>query len=323
MEIEVEEEIGLEKKIRPSLLTEFIGHRDICKKLQILIDAAKARNEPLSHVLFHGPPGLGKTTLSLILAKEMNSSITQTSGPAIEKPADLAGLLTNLEKGDILFIDEIHRLPKNVEEYLYQAMEDFTLDIMIDSGTTARSVSITLKPFTLVGATTKTGMLSAPLRTRFPFNVRMDFYDKEALTKIAQRSGRVMNIDLQECAAKEIAGRSRGTPRIVNNHLKWVRDCHTHKTHPIAKEDAEQALTMLLIDKKGLDEMDTRILSWIIDHHGGGPVGIKSIAIAMGEDPETIEEVHEPYLVMQGYIKRGPSGREVTNLAYTHLGKKK
>lgn len=319
--MEVEE--GLEKRIRPSYLTEFIGHDDICKRLQILIDAAKSRKEALSHVLFHGPPGLGKTTLSLILAKEMETSITGTSGPAIEKPADLAGLLTNLEEGDILFIDEIHRLPKNVEEYLYQAMEDFRLDIMIDSGTTARSVTISLKPFTLVGATTKTGLLSSPLRTRFPFNVRMDFYDHEALTKIAMRSSKVMKIEMEECAAKEIASRSRGTPRIVNNHLKWVRDCHTHKIHPIRKEDAEKALAMLLIDKKGLDEMDIRILSWIIDHHDGGPVGIKSIAIAMGEDPETIESVQEPYLVMQGYLKRGPSGREVTNLAYTHLNKKK
>lgn len=323
MEIEIAVEEGLEKRIRPSHLTEFIGHDDIRKRLQILIDAAKSRKEALSHVLFHGPPGLGKTTLSLILAKEMGASITQTSGPAIEKPADLAGLLTNLGEGDILFIDEIHRLPKNVEEYLYQAMEDFTLDIMIDSGTTARSVTITLKPFTLVGATTKTGLLSSPLRTRFPFNVRMDFYDHSALTKIALRSSKVMKIEMGECAAREIASRSRGTPRIVNNHLKWVRDCHTHKAHPIKKEDAEKALAMLHIDKKGLDEMDIRILSWIIDHHNGGPVGIKSIAIAMGEDPETIESVQEPYLVMQGYIKRGPSGREVTNLAYTHLNKSK
>lgn len=323
MEVKIEQEEGLEKKIRPSYLKEFIGHSDICTRLQILIDAAKSRSDALSHVLFHGPPGLGKTTLSLILAKEMNTSITQTSGPAIEKPADLAGLLTGLEDGDILFIDEIHRLPKNVEEYLYQAMEDFTLDIMIDSGTTARSVSITLKPFTLVGATTKTGLLSSPLRSRFPFNVRMNFYDTKALTEIALRSSKVMDVDLTNNAAQEIAKRSRGTPRIVNNHLKWVRDCHTHKKHAIEKGDVEKALSMLAIDNKGLDEMDIKILKWIVEHHKGGPVGLRSIAIAMGEDPETIETVQEPYLVMQGYLKRGPSGREVTKLAYTHLGKEK
>ncbi|MCH9812249.1 Holliday junction branch migration DNA helicase RuvB [bacterium] len=323
MEVKIEQEDGIEKRIRPSYLNEFVGQEEVRSRLQILIDAAKARGDALSHVLFHGPPGLGKTTLSLILAKEMNSSITQTSGPAIEKPADLAGLLTALEEGDILFIDEIHRLPKNVEEYLYQAMEDFTLDIMIDSGTTARSVSISLKPFTLVGATTKTGLLSSPLRTRFPFNVRMDFYDDTSLTNIALRSSKVMDVDLSKSGAKEIAIRSRGTPRIVNNHLKWVRDCHTHKSHSIEKKDVENALHMLAIDSKGLDEMDNKILRWIIDHHGGGPVGLKSIAIAMGEDPETIETVQEPYLVMQGYLKRGPSGREATNLAYNHLGLQK
>lgn len=319
----MKEETGIEKKIRPSRLAEFIGHDDICHRLQILIDAAKSRGDALSHVLFHGPPGLGKTTLSLILAKEMNCSITQTSGPAIEKPADLAGILTNINEGDILFIDEIHRMPKNVEEYLYQAMEDFTLDIMIDSGPTAKSVSITLKPFTLVGATTKTGMLSAPLRTRFPFNVRLDFYDTNSLVEIAKRSSQVINIDIKTAAAKEIANRSRGTPRIVNNLLRWVRDCHTGKTTAVTKEDADHALNMLAIDGKGLDEMDLRVLTWIIDHHGGGPVGIKSIAIAMGEDPETIESIQEPYLITKGYLKRGPSGRIATALAYKHLGKEK
>lgn len=321
--MEILEEEGLEKKIRPSCLQEFIGHKSICDRLRILINAAKSRQEPLPHILFHGPPGLGKTTLSLILAKQMQCSITQTSGPAIEKPGDLAGILTNIEEGDILFIDEIHRIPKNVEEYLYQAIEDFTLDIMIDSGPTARSVSIAIKPFTLVGATTKTGMLSAPLRTRFPFNVRLDFYDQQSIKKILLRSADVLNFTIENQAAEEIACRSRGTPRVANNLLKWVRDCYTNSTSAVTKNQASEALNMLSIDKKGLDEMDIRILLWIIEHHGGGPVGIKSIAIALGEDPETIEQVQEPYLVMQGYLKRGPRGREVTSLAYSHLGKKK
>ncbi len=323
MEIEVIPEAGLEKKIRPSFLSEFIGHASIVERLQILITAAKVRSEPLPHILFHGPPGLGKTTLSLILAKEMSSSIIQTSGPAIEKAGDLAGILTSISEGDILFIDEIHRLPKNVEEYLYQAMEDFKLDIMIDSGPMARSVSISIKPFTLVGATTKTGLLSAPLRTRFPFNVRLDFYTIDALVQIVERNSKVYHIKLDKESALEIASRSRGTPRIVNNHLRWVRDCNAHNEHTITKKDTCHALEMLSIDAKGLDEMDIRILSWIIEHHDGGPVGIKSIAIAMGEDSETIEEVHEPFLVMQGYLKRGPQGRIATELAYAHLGKKK
>lgn len=310
-----------EVAIRPSYLGEFIGHAPIKKRLQILINAAKMRKEPLPHILFHGPPGLGKTTLSLILSKEMNCSIIQSSGPALDKPADLAGILTNLQEGDILFIDEIHRLPKTVEEYLYQAMEDFKIDIMIDSGPTAKSVSISIKPFTLVAATTKTGLLSAPLRTRFPFNVRLDFYDQNSLIKIAQRSAQVLDVDLDFGACGEIARRSRGTPRIVNNHLRWVRDCFASSSDTISEADAEHALSMLHIDKQGLDEMDQRILSWIIDHHHGGPVGLKSIAIAMGEDPDTIEQVQEPYLVMQGYLKRGPSGRTVTMLAYNHLGK--
>ncbi|MCH9621482.1 MAG: Holliday junction ATP-dependent DNA helicase RuvB [Chlamydiia bacterium] len=315
------EEEGLDKKIRPSHLQEFIGHEAIKTRLNILIGAAKSRDEPLPHILFHGPPGLGKTTLSLILSKEMNCSIIQTSGPAIDKPADLAGILTNLCKGDILFIDEIHRLPKNVEEYLYQAMEDFKIDIMIDSGPTAKSVSIAIKPFTLVAATTKTGLLSAPLRTRFPFNVRLDFYDVDSLIKIAKRSADVLKVKIENCAAQELAMRSRGTPRIVNNLLRWVRDCHTNNSGAIKKSDAETALDMLSIDKKGLDEMDIRILSWIIDHHGGGPVGLKSIAIAMGEDADTIEQVQEPFLVIKGYIKRGPQGRVATDLAYRHLGR--
>lgn len=321
MDIELEEE-RVERTIRPPYLEEFIGHDSIKERLHILINAAKSRKQALPHILFHGPPGLGKTTLSLILSKEMNTSIIQTSGPSIDKPCDLAGILTNLGEGDIFFIDEIHRIPKNVEEYLYQAMEDFKIDIMIDSGPTARSVSITLKPFTLVAATTKTGLLSAPLRTRFPFNVRLDFYDVESLIKIIQRSAKVLDVNIDEGGAREIATRSRGTPRIANNLLRWVRDCHLKNPSSINSSHAEKALAMLSIDKKGLDEMDTAILSWIIDHHNGGPVGIKSIAIAMGEDAETIEALHEPYLVIKGYLKRGPSGRIVTNLGYDHLGKK-
>ncbi len=323
MEVETNKETVIEKKIRPSFLSEFIGHDSIVERLNILINAAKSRTEPLPHILFHGPPGLGKTTLSLILAKEMNASIIQTSGPAIERPGDLAGILTSISSGDVLFIDEIHRLPKVVEEYLYQAMEDFKLDIIIDSGPTARSVSISIKPFTLVGATTKTGLLSAPLRTRFAFNVRLDFYSLDALVQIVERNTKVLNINLERDAALEIGARSRGTPRIVNNHLRWLRDCNAHNENIITKKDACYALDMLSIDAKGLDEMDIRILSWMIDHHDGGPVGIKSIAIAMGEDPETIEEVHEPYLVMQGYLKRGPQGRIATEVAYLHLGKKR
>jgi Holliday junction DNA helicase RuvB len=322
MKIQLKEDLAIEKKIRPEYLKEFIGHSSILKRLNILTNAAKSRSEPLPHILFHGPPGLGKTTLSLILAKEMNSSITQTSAPAITKAADLAGILTNMEEGDILFIDEIHRLSKNVEEYLYQAMEDFSLDIIIDSGHTAKSVNIKLKPFTLVGATTKTGLLSAPLRTRFPFNVRLDFYDLPSICQIVKRSADVLKVQIDEKAALEIALRSRATPRIANNLLRWVRDFYSTQTKNLTDKDAIKALQMLSIDQKGLDEIDIRLLCWIIDHHGGGPVGIKSIAIAIGEDPLTIETVQEPYLVMQGYLKRGPRGREVTPLAYSHLGKK-
>jgi Holliday junction DNA helicase RuvB len=322
METKLSDEEGLEKKIRPSFLSEFIGHNCIVERLQILISAAKVRNEPLPHILFHGPPGLGKTTLSLILSKEMNTSIIQTSGPAIEKAGDLAGILTTLCEGDILFIDEIHRMPKNVEEYLYQAMEDFKLDILIDSGPSARTVSISIKPFTLVGATTKTGLLSAPLRTRFPFNVRLNFYDVPSLVRIVERNVDLYKMNVDKEGVLEIAQRSRGTPRILNNLLRWVRDCNAHNQHLITKKETIHALEMLSIDRKGLDEMDLNILSWIIDHHDGGPVGIKSIALAMGEDPETIEEVHEPYLVMEGYLKRTSQGRVATELAYLHLEKK-
>ena len=319
MKMEMIEDEVEEQKIRPSHLADFIGHHAIRKRLQILIDAAKSRSEPLPHILFHGPPGLGKTTLSHILAKEMSCSITQTSGPALDKPANLAGILTSIEEGDILFIDEIHRLPKVVEEYLYQAMEDFSLDIMIDSGPSARSVSIAIKPFTLVGATTRTGRLSAPLRTRFPFSVRLDFYDCPSLSKIILRSSRVLNTKLDNDAARELSLRSRGTPRIANNLLRWVRDCYPDDSATISRNDADKALNMLSIDSSGLDEMDIRILTWIINHHDGGPVGLKSIAIAMGEDSDTIEQVQEPYLVMQGFLKRTPRGREATSLAYNHL----
>ena len=321
METKIYKEEGIEKSIRPALLSEFVGHNIIKDRLQILINSAKVRNQPLPHILFNGPPGLGKTTLALILAKEMGSSLTQSSGPAIEKPSDLAGILTNLSKGDVFFIDEIHRLAKNVEEYLYQAMEDFSLDIMIDSGPSARSVSISLQPFTLIGATTKTGLLSSPMRTRFGFCTRLDFYPNDDIEKILVRNASILRLSLKNCGCREIARRCRGTPRIANNLLRWVRDFTIKKTSPIKKEDATKALDMLYIDKEGLDEMDIRILSFIIDHHNGGPVGLKSIALAIGEDPQTIEEVQEPYLLMKGYLKRAKAGRQVTPLAYTHLKK--
>lgn len=323
MDTELEKQAHIETSIRPSLLSEFIGHKAIKDRLEILINSARVREQPLPHILFNGPPGLGKTTLSLILAKEIGSNLCQSSGPALEKPADLAGILTNLSKGDIFFIDEIHRLPKNVEEYLYQAMEDFAIDIMIDSGASAKSVTIKLEPFTLIGATTKSGLLSSPMRTRFGFTSRLDFYPNDEIKQILLRNCPILDVSLDESGCTEIAKRCRGTPRIANNHLRWIRDFTINSKSVISKEDANKALDMLSIDKEGLDEMDIKILSFIVDHHEGGPVGLKSIALAIGEDPNTIEEVHEPYLLMKGYIKRGKAGREVTALGFSHLGKRK
>jgi len=288
----------------------------------VFVHAAKGRGEALDHVLLHGPPGLGKTTLSHIIGNEMGVNVRVTSGPVIDKPGDLAGLLTNLEPHDVLFIDEIHRLSPVVEEYLYSAMEDYKIDIMIDSGPSARSVQISINPFTLVGATTRSGLLTAPLRSRFGINLRLQYYDAQTLGNIIKRSASILDIPIDEDAAYEIASRSRGTPRIANLLLRRVRDFAQIKgdgtiTLPIT----QVALTALNVDKHGLDEMDNRILSTIIEKFKGGPVGLSTIATAVGEDPGTIEEVYEPFLIQEGYLMRTPRGREATDLAFTHLGK--
>lgn len=312
-----------EVPLRPQNLSEFAGQEAVRGRLEIFLEAAKSRKEALGHCLFSGPPGLGKTTLAHIIAKSMGTQLTVTSGPAIEKPGDLAGLLTNLKTGDVLFIDEIHRLSKTAEEYLYSAMEDFSLDLMIDSGPNARSVQVKLNPFTLVGATTRSGLLSAPMRGRFIISLRLDYYDPETLQTIIQRSGSLLHLNLFPDAGLEIAKRSRGTPRIANNLLRWVRDfAQIQKKNSIDVKLAKQALEMLAIDEKGLDEMDKKILAVIIDHHEGGPVGLNTLAAAVGEEPHTIEEVYEPFLILQGMIKRGPRGREATAIAYEHFGRK-
>lgn len=319
-----QEDLSFEVPLRPQSLNEFIGQDSLRERLFVLIEAAKQRKEALGHCLFSGPPGLGKTTLANILAKSMGTNIIVTSGPVIEKPGDLAGILTNLKEGDILFIDEIHRLNRTVEEYLYPAMEDFVLDLMIDSGPSARSVQVKLNKFTLAGATTRTGLLSSPLRSRFVLSCRLEHYEPEMLIKILQRTGRILNLQISEEAALEIARRSRGTPRIANNLLRWVRDyAQIRANNKIDLEVVSKALDMLSIDEKGLDEMDIKILETMIHHYKGGPVGLTTIAIAIGEEANTIEEVYEPYLIMQGFIKRTPRGREVTPLAYQHLEAKK
>jgi Holliday junction DNA helicase RuvB len=313
-----------ENPLRPDTLKDFLGQAPLRERLEIFIEAAKSRNDALGHALLSGPPGLGKTTLAHIIAKSMGTNLTVTSGPAIQKPGDLAGILTNLKKGDVLFIDEIHRLSAVAEEYLYSAMEDFSLDLMIDSGPNARSVQVKLNPFTLVGATTRSGLLTAPLRSRFLISLRLDYYDAETLAKIIQRSSRLLNCLVEPSAAFEIGKRSRGTPRIANNLLRWVRDfAQTQKMSVVNCSTAKKALDMLAIDEKGFDEMDKKILLIIIDHHDGGPVGLNSLAAALGEEAHTIEEVYEPYLILQGFIKRTPRGRETTSLAYEHLGRTK
>lgn len=313
---------SFEVPLRPQSLTDFSGQDHIRERLDVLIGAAQLRNEPLGHCLFSGPPGLGKTTLANILAKVMKTNIVITSGAVIEKPGDLAGVLTNLKQGDILFIDELHRLNRTAEEYLYPAMEDFVLDIMIDSGPSARSVQVKLNRFTLVGATTRVGLLSGPLRSRFGFSCRLDYYQPPIIAKILQRTGRILNLNVDFEVAMEIARRSRGTPRIAINLLRWVRDFAQMRTaNFIDIEVVNTALNMLSIDEKGLDEMDKKILEILIDHYNGGPVGINTIAIAVGEEGSTIEEVYEPYLIMQGFLKRTPRGREATQLAYQHLGR--
>jgi len=311
----------LELTLRPSLFSEFTGQNKVKERLEIAVQAARQREEPLDHLLLSGPPGLGKTTLANILAKAMGANVKSTSGPTIEKAGDLAGLLTNLEPGDVLFIDEIHRLQKTIEEYLYPAMEDFKLDIIIDQGPNARSVRLNLPRFTLIGATTRSGLLTSPLLSRFPIKERVDYYQAEDLQQIVLRSARLLAVTIDTAGAFEIARRSRGTPRISNNLLRRVRDyAQVRGDGTITAEVADKALALLDIDKNGLDEMDIRILETIIRKFGGGPVGIGALAVAVGEEPDTLEEVYEPYLIMEGYLNRTPQGRVATELISRKLG---
>jgi holliday junction DNA helicase RuvB len=311
-----------EKQLRPLSFSDFKGQKQVIENLVVFVTAAKQRGESLDHVLLHGPPGLGKTTLATIIANELQVNLRVTSGPVLDKPGDLAGLLTNLQEGDVLFIDEIHRLSPVVEEYLYSAMEDFQIDIMIDKGPSARSVQLTLNNFTLIGATTRSGLLTSPLRARFGIKFHLEYYDHEILTGILKRSADILNVKIDEEAAVEIARRSRGTPRIANALLRRVRDFAQVKgTGEIDIEITRYGLKALNIDQHGLDEMDNRILSVIIDKFNGGPVGLNTISTAVGEESGTIEEVYEPFLIKEGYLKRTPRGREATEHAYRHLGK--
>ncbi|MBC8344016.1 MAG: Holliday junction branch migration DNA helicase RuvB [Bacteroidetes bacterium] len=316
---EIEKEV--EKELRPKEFKDFVGQLQLLDNLKIFVQAAKQRGDALDHVLLHGPPGLGKTTLSYILSEEMNVGIKTSSGPVLDKPANLAGLLTNLEKDDILFIDEIHRLSPLVEEYLYSAMEDYKIDIMIDQGPNARSVELNLNPFTLVGATTRSGLLTAPLRARFGISARLEYYNAEELTSIVERSAGILKIEIDDDAAFEIARRSRGTPRISNALLRRVRDFAQIKSDgKIEINITKYGLKALNVDENGLDEMDNKILKSIIEKFNGGPVGLNTIATSVGEESETIEEVYEPYLIKEGYLKRTPCGREATLKTYKHLG---
>lgn len=316
-----EEDAVIEASLRPSRIDEFVGQKKLRENLKIFIQAAKQRAEPLDHTLFFGPPGLGKTTLANILAYEMAANIKTTSGPVLERPGDLAGVLTNLTEGDILFIDEIHRLPHIVEEYLYPAMEDYFIEIMIDKGASARSVRINLPRFTLVGATTRSGLLTAPMRARFGIVERLNYYEEDELTEIVARSSKILNIETDPRGAQEIASRSRGTPRVANRLLKRVRDFAQVKADgKITHEVADQALSMIEVDQAGLDQMDKKILGYLMREFNGGPVGVTTLAVAVGEDAETLEEIYEPYLIQKGFLKRTAQGRVLTARAYEHLG---
>ena len=310
----------LDREVRPRVMEDFIGQSQVKEKLSIFVDAAVQRKEALDHTLFFGPPGLGKTTLAHIIANAMQTDIKTTSGPVIEKAGDIAGLLTNLEEGNVLFIDEIHRLNRSVEEYLYSAMEDFRLDIIIDKGPSARTIKLDIPRFTLVGATTRSGLLTSPLRSRFGIKIRLDFYPEDELTRIIKRSARILDIEVSEEGAREIAVRSRGTPRIANNLLRRVRDFAQVKADNIIDDHvARKALEIFDIDSEGLDQMDKKILRTILEHYNGGPVGISTLSISVGEEEDTIEEVYEPFLIQSGFIKRTPSGRVVTEKTYKHF----
>ena len=317
----LDDDVEFEQSLRPLRFDDFPGQERVKERIKLAIEAATRRGEVLDHILFHGPPGLGKTTLAHIIAREMGTVIHTTSGPILEKPRDLVGVLTNLGRGDVVFIDEIHRTPRIVEEYLYSAMEDYTLDIMIDQGPSARSIPVPLEPFTLIGATTRAGLLTPPLRARFGIAERLDFYGPGDLALIATRSAKVLGVRIHEAGAAELAQRSRGTARVVNRLLRRVRDyAEVRAEGVITQPVAHEALLMLDVDERGLDDMDKRILLAIIEKFGGGPVGIENLAVAVGEERDTLEEVYEPYLIQEGYIKRTPRGRQATRLSYDHFG---